>query len=90
MKVHLILTGGSANDKEAVSDILLGRKRSFLSLEFILDERFRKLYQLQPLPEFDGTRKKKIEKTITSYGGNFNFYHILWIVSRVSDSLLKK
>ena len=30
MKVHLKLTRGSANDKEAVSDILLGRKRSFL------------------------------------------------------------
>ena len=32
----------------------------WLTVEFILDERFRKLHPLQPLPEFDGTRKENV------------------------------
>ena len=32
------------------------------TVEFILEERFRKLYQLQPVPEFDGTRKENFKK----------------------------
>ena len=32
------------------------------TVELILDERFRELYQLQPLPEFDGTRKENLKK----------------------------
>ena len=32
------------------------------TVEFILDERFRRLYPLQPLPEFDGTRKDNVKK----------------------------
>ena len=33
-----------------------------LTVEFILVERFCKLYPLQPLPEFDGTRKENVKK----------------------------
>ena len=41
-------------------------------VEFIFEERFRQLYQLQPLPEFDGTRKDNLnKKKITSYGETF-------------------
>ena len=47
------------------------------TVEFILDERFGKLYQLKPLPEFDGTRKENFKKRQLLTVRFFSFYHIL-------------
>ena len=56
------------------------------TVEFILDECFCKLYQLQPQPEFDGTRQenKTKKKTKTTSCGEIFFFFLYFIDSKWS------